>query len=1004
MDSLNRYLTLSAGEKLKSKDLLEGLLRCMICLERYQEPKVLQCQHTFCEQCLFGWKKNGGNGHKGLSCPTCRVRTILPDSNISSLPSDFKVTKLGELLKQVMIRERQEKRCCDICVVMGTTHNASHFCAQCQESLCRGCCDKHSTNSLFGTHHVVDLSAPDTISKLFCHEHASKPIKYLCVECSTFICTVCAINGHSTHHAQDLQTGLQGYSRHLREQLMLISDTMYSLRASHEDLAEAQVLAKAAHDDVTELVDETVSAKTKKINCCTNDLLEYISAKSFRPSLQDISWAIRSVKECAMHNATEKSDSIVDKLNEQSRDIISDIELRYEKLAADFITRIDKVAFHVASIDSLHSFVTQLLSNNNTMEILTVYEELSERIQSVLEGTDIDAMTKDLVPFLTFKPDSGECIGEINEEYLTLTKYIKRCQPPLEAAAYPLTNGLNGEAASRATSSSLTSDGSPSEADELAVASMLDLAIEEGSGDSRPNSLYSTDTASTTASNILDESHYVRNSILPPTPESTMYSNGYSDDDLTYASFTRQDPIRRTVSFPINNAESVPSLSRESRLRNSTHDIANNSLPNGHAPMNGDIDSNSMPARSNSESSKNRKSLKDSFKSSSKGNSRPLSVMEPLSGVLPGYEDSQRMKRSTSETPESSDSLGTVKIFDLASPDLKLCLLWEKEGVPRNFTNNKKTFPSNSSKRKASINNDKNMSLGIPEVRHPTDCVFLSNNDLVVADSADRNLQIMNSDLKMWSRVKDRRQPFVTVRPVAWGQIEPTCVIQAPLSLTTHGSPTSNEPLDPTTAIIVTDYKDKSIKTIDTRNKGSCMSTWGKGGFFSSSIFKNPSGVALTSNNQWVISDVAKNRVTIHDIEGRVVNQFGSRGKGGYGFEQPRYVLVDKHGRILVSDSGNGGVKVFDKDGQFLLKIGHKDKSNLTCPMGICEDMCGNFLIADKQRNVMLVFSSDGRYIKMLDIGDQALKNPSGIAISSTGFIAITQTDVPAVKMYTVQI
>ena len=55
-------------------------------------------------------------------------------------------------------------------------------------------------------------------------------------------------------------------------------------------------------------------------------------------------------------------------------------------------------------------------------------------------------------------------------------------------------------------------------------------------------------------------------------------------------------------------------------------------------------------------------------------------------------------------------------------------------------------------------------------------------------------------------------------------------------------------------------------------------------------------------------------------------------------------VIVDQHGRFLVSDSGNGGVKVFDKNGQFILKIGHKDNSKLTCPMGICQDMSGNVL------------------------------------------------------------
>ena len=98
MDSFNRYLTLSAGEKLKSRELLEDLLRCMVCFDRYHEPKVLQCHHTFCEECLKRWSLKGGNGVKGLSCPTCRIRTPLTcTADISELPSDFKVSPLYRL-------------------------------------------------------------------------------------------------------------------------------------------------------------------------------------------------------------------------------------------------------------------------------------------------------------------------------------------------------------------------------------------------------------------------------------------------------------------------------------------------------------------------------------------------------------------------------------------------------------------------------------------------------------------------------------------------------------------------------------------------------------------------------------------------------------------------------------------------------------------------------------------------------------------------------------------
>ena len=77
-----------------STEILEDFLRCMVCFEPFKAPKVLQCQHTFCEECLSSWNGKGGGGQKGISCPTCRKRTPLPnENNIAGLPSDFKVRR-----------------------------------------------------------------------------------------------------------------------------------------------------------------------------------------------------------------------------------------------------------------------------------------------------------------------------------------------------------------------------------------------------------------------------------------------------------------------------------------------------------------------------------------------------------------------------------------------------------------------------------------------------------------------------------------------------------------------------------------------------------------------------------------------------------------------------------------------------------------------------------------------------------------------------------------------
>jgi hypothetical protein len=44
------------------------LLNCPICLDRFEEPKILPCHHSFCSKCINNVISNGQ-----VDCPTCRA-------------------------------------------------------------------------------------------------------------------------------------------------------------------------------------------------------------------------------------------------------------------------------------------------------------------------------------------------------------------------------------------------------------------------------------------------------------------------------------------------------------------------------------------------------------------------------------------------------------------------------------------------------------------------------------------------------------------------------------------------------------------------------------------------------------------------------------------------------------------------------------------------------------------------------------------------------------------
>lgn len=421
-----------------SAELLEDFLRCMVCFESFKEPKVLQCQHTFCQACLTNWNGKGGGTSKGISCPTCRVRTPLPeDSSIASLPSDFKVSKLCELLQQVLVRpEEGECRGCDICAAGGERKVASHFCAQCSESFCPMCCERHSANNLFNSHHVVDLSTQASSGKLFCKEHGSKPIKYICMACNVFICTVCAINIHNgdEHNVQDMEYGLKKHVEHLKSISDKIHLKLEEVKRYHEQLCEVQVLLKGLHDNLEEKIDERVTSHIDKALVSQDLLKKALATPTFGAEYRNVTWAIESMLEAANHSITKQGQAVTQQMKETRINLTDELKIKHQETNREVNTRIDNVSFHIASIESLASFLEQLMMNLNHLEIITIYDDLVTRVNSILD-TEPECLTPKTFTVFSFDPDAGEYdLGMLLEEEVTAAEFIERMAAQEEGA------------------------------------------------------------------------------------------------------------------------------------------------------------------------------------------------------------------------------------------------------------------------------------------------------------------------------------------------------------------------------------------------------------------------------------------------------------------------------------------------------------------------------------------------------------------------------------------
>ncbi|KAL9958090.1 hypothetical protein ACROYT_G035059 [Oculina patagonica] len=102
-------------------------LECGICLERFEEPKMLTCQHSYCKKCLERLVTRDE-----ITCPECRRKTQVPSGDVKSLPTNFFINNL------LSIRGNNQSNAGPPC----EKHDGEIlklFCQTCEQLICRDC-------------------------------------------------------------------------------------------------------------------------------------------------------------------------------------------------------------------------------------------------------------------------------------------------------------------------------------------------------------------------------------------------------------------------------------------------------------------------------------------------------------------------------------------------------------------------------------------------------------------------------------------------------------------------------------------------------------------------------------------------------------------------------------------------------------------------------------------------------------------------------------------------
>ena len=83
----------------------DQLLTCCICLDRYRNPKLLPCQHSYCmEPCMEGLVDYV---KRQVKCPECRAEHRIPYNGIQGFPTNFTLQKFLELHAEITGKQIQ---------------------------------------------------------------------------------------------------------------------------------------------------------------------------------------------------------------------------------------------------------------------------------------------------------------------------------------------------------------------------------------------------------------------------------------------------------------------------------------------------------------------------------------------------------------------------------------------------------------------------------------------------------------------------------------------------------------------------------------------------------------------------------------------------------------------------------------------------------------------------------------------------------------------------------
>ncbi|XP_046584586.1 tripartite motif-containing protein 45-like isoform X2 [Haliotis rubra] len=265
-------------------------------------------------------------------------------------------------------------------------------------------------------------------------------------------------------------------------------------------------------------------------------------------------------------------------------------------------------------------------------------------------------------------------------------------------------------------------------------------------------------------------------------------------------------------------------------------------------------------------------------------------------------------------------------------------------------------------------------------------------------------------------------------------------VLQDTINVTVAGDADGGDPTDVTVlevngtdTVVVTDYKNKSVKSFYTMNSQPGHSTLGLEGrsWGITRLKQNQVAVTVWDTSQIVTVEVNPDLVLLStittskqyrgitsltpstlaasshsppcvdilDMSGHVLKSVCSGHNGGDILKYPNFLCTTRTGNILVSDNGTDCVLCLTPEGDVVFICRPTGDTALMDPRGITSTSTGDILVADTSQHTVIHLTESGQFVRNILTSQDGVQCLWGLCVGGRGRMYLCTSDV--VKVFT---